>query len=234
MTAIAVDVVAEQSGAVDGFRDMFPGAVGVLPFATMIGVAVGASPMSDFGGWIAGLVVAGGSAHLAMTASMTVGASVLATVVTALLINSRSLIYGALLAPALRNQPRWFRWVASYALVDQLYALTAAVTNRDDRYLRHYYLGAMAILWSAYMFGVGAGIVVGPIVPASIPLSLAIPILFLAMAIPSVKSRASQVAAAVALVAAMAAAVLPAGTGMVVAIVAGTAAGALMEGRSDA
>jgi hypothetical protein len=38
----------------------------------------------------------------------------------------------------------------------------------------------------------------------------------------------------VALVAAMAAAVLPAGTGMVVAIVAGTAAGALMEGRSDA
>lgn len=234
MTTVAGRLVRVSTPASDGVRDVFPAAVGVLPFATMIGVAIGASPMSEFVGWASGLIVAGGSAHLAVTASITVGTGFLATVLTALLINSRSLIYGALLAPALRTQPRWFRWVASYALVDQLYALASTVAHRDDRYVRHYYLGAMAVLWSAYMTGVGAGIVAGPVIPASIPLSLAIPIMFLSMAIPSVSTAPARVAAGVGMAAAIVGASLPAGLGMVAAIVVGTAAGAVTEGRADA
>lgn len=234
MTTLAARLPRFSAPALRGMRDMLPGAVGVLPFATMIGVAIGASPMSEFGAWAAGLVVAGGSAHLAVTASVTVGTGFLATVVTALAINARSLIYGALLAPSLRTQPRWFRWVAAYALVDQLYALTTTITDRDDRYIRQHYLGAMALLWATYMTGVGLGIVAGPIIPASIPLSLAIPIMFLAMVIPAVTSRPSQVAAGVAMGAAIAGAALPAGVGMVGAIVVGTVAGALAEGRTNA
>jgi predicted branched-subunit amino acid permease len=234
MTILASRLGRVSTPAADGVREMIPAAVGVLPFATMIGVAIGASPMSELGGWVSGLIVAGGSAHLAVTASITVGTGFMATVLTALLINSRSLIYGALLAPSLQSQPRWFRWVAAYSLVDQLYALASSVENRDDRYVRHHYLGAMAILWSAYMIGVGAGVVAGPVIPASIPLSLAIPIMFLSMAIPSVTSRAAKVAAGVGMTAAILGASLPAGVGMVVAIVVGTAAGALAEGRADA
>ena len=234
MTTLAGRLVRVSSPAADGVREMLPAAVGVLPFATMIGVAIGASPMSELGGWISGLIVAGGSAHLAVTASITVGAGFVATVLTALLINSRSLIYGALLAPALRSQPRWFRWVASYALVDQLYALASTVAHRDDRYVRHYYLGAMTVLWTSYMTGVGAGVVAGPVIPSSIPLSLAIPIMFLSMAIPSMTTTPARVAAGVGLTAAILGASLPAGLGMVVAIVVGTAAGALTEGRSHA
>lgn len=234
MTTVAVRAPRISGAAIDGVREVMPAAVGVLPFATMIGVAIGASPMSDFVAWIAGLVVAGGSAHLAVTASVTAGAGFVATVVTALLINSRSLIYGALLAPSLRSQPRWFRWVAAYALVDQLYALTTEIADRDDRYVRHYYLSAMAVLWGSYMTGVGAGIIVGPVIPASIPLSLAIPIMFLSMAIPSVTTRPAKVAALVGMTAAIVGAGLPAGLGMVLAIVVGTAAGAFSEGRAHA
>ena len=87
MTAIGARLDRAGSPALDGVREMLPVAIGVLPFATMIGVAIGASPMSQIGGWISGLVVAGGSAHLAITASVTAGASFVATVVTALLIN---------------------------------------------------------------------------------------------------------------------------------------------------
>lgn len=233
MTALAT-TVAGRSAAVEGLRDMVPAAVGVLPFATMIGVAIGASPMSPLFGWVSGLIVAGGSAHLAAVASITVGSSVVATVVTALLINARSLIYGALLAPALTGQPRWFRWVASYALVDQLYALVSGVTDREDGFVRRYYLGAMAILWGAYMAGVAAGILVGPVIPAAIPLALAIPIMFLAMAIPAIGDTPSRVAGGVGLATAVVASSLPSGIGMVVAILAGTIAGRLVEGRADA
>lgn len=218
----------------DGLRDMAPAAIGVLPFATMIGVAVGASPMSDFGGWIAGLIVAGGSAHLALVASITVGTSFVVAAVTALLINARSLIYSALVGPALRCQPRWFQWVAAYALVDQNFVLLSGVLDEDETYVRRYYLAGTGILWGAYMVGVAVGIGVGPVVPPSIPLGLAIPIMFLAMAIPAVSTRPAMVAAAVGLIAAIIGHPLPAGLGLVAAIVAGTVAGALAEGDGRA
>jgi predicted branched-subunit amino acid permease len=235
MTTVAAGLELRGSGAVsDGLKQMFPVAVGVLPFATMIGVAIGNSPLSQLGGWLSGLVVSGGSAHLAITASLTVGASFVATVLTALIINSRTLIYGALLGPALRDQPRWFKWVAAYALVDQLYALVSTVTDQSAQYVRHYYLAAMSILWSAYMLGVGAGVVLGPVIPSSWPLGLAVPIMFLAMLVPSMPTRPAQVAAVAALAAAMAGTVLPAGVGMIIAIGVGTAAGAIAEARSRA
>lgn len=229
MTAVAARSHRVAGAMADGFRDMFPAAVGVLPFAVMIGVAVGASPMSDLGGWVSGLVIAGGSAHLAIASSITVGAGFVATVATALAINARSLIYGALLAPSMRTQPRWFQWFVSYSLVDQIYALVATVAHRDDRYVRRYHVAAMSTMWSAYMLGVGTGVVMGPVIPAAIPLSLSIPIIFLAMVIPTVTDRPAKVAAMVAMALAAATSSLPAGTGMLVAIVAGTASGAITE-----
>jgi predicted branched-subunit amino acid permease len=234
MTAVGARLDRAGSPAIDGVREMLPAAIGVLPFATMIGVAIGASPMSQIGAWISGLVVAGGSAHLAITASVTAGASFVATVVTALLINSRTLIYGALMAPMLRSQPRWFRWVAAYALVDQVYALTSGISHRGDEYVRRYYLASTSLLWATYMTGVAVGIVMGPVVPSSIPLGLAVPIMFLAMVLPSVRDRASRVAGLVGMTVAVLAVSLPSGMGMIVAIISGTAAGALADGGSDA
>ena len=134
----------------------------------------------------------------------------------------------------LRSQPRWFRWVAAYALVDQVYALTSGISHRGDDYVRRYYLASTGLLWFTYMAGVAFGIVAGPIVPASIPLALAVPIMFLAMVLPSVHDRASRVAGLVGMVVAVVAVSLPSGLGMIVAIVCGTVAGALADGGSDA
>lgn len=214
----------------DGIKQMAPAALGVLPFATMIGVAIGESPLSDLVGFVSGLMVAGGSAHLAATGSITVGTGMLATVLTALMINGRGLIYGAALAPHLREQPRWFRWVAAYGLVDQMYALVSAITHQSHRYVRSFYLAAMALLWTAYMGGVGLGLLVGPVIPASIPLGLSIPIMFLAMLAPGLDARPSYVAAIVGMATAIAGASLPSGLGLIAGIVVGTIAGAAAEG----
>jgi predicted branched-subunit amino acid permease len=178
-------------------------------------------------------MVAGGSAHLAATASISVGASLVFTVATAWLVNARGLIYGAALGPHLRTQPRWFRWAAAYTLVDQIYALVSGVTARDDEYVRTYYLAAAALLWGAYMTGVGVGIVVGPVIPDAIPLSLAIPVMFTAMLVPALTDTPSWTAALVALTTALAGSTLPTGMGLVAGIVAGTVAGASVGGRDD-
>lgn len=235
MIAIASERTAVVPSPVrDGIRHIMPGVVGVLPFAVMIGVAVGESPLDDLVGYLGGLAVAGGSAHLAVAGSIAVGTGFVVTVLTALLINSRTLIYGAAVAPVFRSQPAWFRWVASYGLVDQMYALTTGVADRDDEYVRSYYVAAMSTLWGAYMAGVGAGIILGPVMPAWLPLSLAIPVLFLVMLVPAVGGKPARTAALVGAGAAVLGAGLPAGVGLVLAIVAGTSAAAFAEGRADA
>jgi predicted branched-subunit amino acid permease len=215
--------------AIDGITHMLPVASGIIPFATLIGVAIIESPIANPVGYLAGLVIAGGSAHLAVVGSVAVGAGVLTAVVTALLINARGLIYGAALAPAMREQPRWFRWVAAYGLVDQVFALVSSVLDRDDDYVRSYYLGAMGLMWTVYLGGVGAGMVLGPVIPESWPLGLAVPIVFVAMLAPSVKGRSSVASTAVGLTVAIAGSGLPSGLGLILAIVAGTAAGAIVD-----
>ena len=47
-----------------------------------------------------------------------------AVVGTALVVNARHLMYSAALAPTFQSQPRWFRWLGPYLLIDQLFALT--------------------------------------------------------------------------------------------------------------
>ena len=224
-----------DSGAVDGFKKMLPAAVGVLPFATMIGVALGNSPVSNLAGFVGGLLIAGGSAQIAAIGSMTVGTGVIATVVTALMINARGLLYGAALAPSLRHQPTWFRWIAAYGLVDQMFALVSEVVTRSDRYVRSFYLGAMAILWIGFFSGVALGLTVGPVIPESIPLGICIPVMFVSMLVPSLQARPSYIAAILAGVVALAAsALLPSGIGLLVAVVAGSGAGILADRTTDA
>jgi predicted branched-subunit amino acid permease len=221
-------------GVVDGMRHMAPGALGVVPFAVIIGVAITESPISDPVGFIGGLLVAGGSAHLALTGSIAVGAGVLTTVMTALLINARGLIYGAALAPAMRSQPRWFRWLAAYGLVDQVFALVTSVLDRGDRYVRSYYLGAMGLIWTIYMAAVATGMLLGPVIPAAWPLGVTVPIIFVTMLAPTVKGKPAQTAATVGMAVAVFGSALPAGIGLVLAIIAGTVAGGIVEARNVA
>ena len=179
-------------------------------------------------------MVAGGSAHLAAAGSIAAGAGLAATVTTALLVNARGLLYSAALAPDLRHQPTWFRWVAAYGLVDQMYALVSGVTSRSAEYVRSFYVAAMTLLFGTYMAGVGTGLVLGPVIPAWVPLSLSIPIMFTAMLAPTVEARPAMVAAVAGAGVTMLGAQLPSGMGLVAGIVAGALSGAAIERFGDA
>jgi len=61
-------------------------------------------------------------------------------VATAAVINLRHLMYGGALSPRFRGQPRWFRLLGPYFLLDQVFALTSVRTELDDDDWRRYYL----------------------------------------------------------------------------------------------
>ncbi|SIQ81868.1 4-azaleucine resistance probable transporter AzlC [Haladaptatus litoreus] len=190
-------------------------------------------------------VSAGLSAPLALAMSVFVfaGASQLAAadligrsapavvvVLTVLIINLRMMMYSASIAPYFKRQSARWKAGLSYFLTDQAYAVSLMKFEQDEETNRRwYYLGVGVSLWVTWQIATVAGILLGASVPSGWHLDFAVPLVFLAVLVPSVTDRATTVAAVVGGVTAVAANGLPFNLGLVTAAVVGIVAGLLVE-----
>ena len=209
-------------------RDTLPVALSVAPFGLVIGATathVGVPPLADMA---AAATVFAGAAHFAALTMFAAGA--LAALGAAALINARLLLYSAALEPRFRDQPRWFRWLGPVLLIDQTYLM---VTSRDDlddpARFRRYWLVAGGLLLAAWVALVGVGGVLGPLLPAGSPLDAAAVAVLAGMLGPRLAAVRPALVALAALLVAVAGAPLPGGVGLIGGIVAGIAAGALLD-----
>lgn len=215
-----------ENSVSSGIRDMVPMMLAALPFGLTIGASIVETAIDNVAGWLGGPLIAAGSAHLAVVTLIDGPASGVAVVLTALIINARLAGYSAALAATFRGQPAWFRWLASYFLIDQTFALATTKLNRPASWFRRYYLAAMLTLLLPWIVAISVGMVAGPILPESWDLWLAAPLMFAGMTASAATDRPAVIAASVAGGSALLLAGLPSGTGLLVAIVAGALAGA--------
>ncbi len=100
---------------------------------------------------------------------------------------------------------------------------------------RHWYLlGGSVALWVCWQVSTLAGILLGRGIPAEWGLDFAIPLTFIAIVVPRVKSRADWAAVAVSGVAALVFAALPFKLALIVATVLGVLAGLMFTARTGA
>ena len=219
---------------VQGVRDVWPIAIGVIPF----GFVAGASAVEAGYGWTGALgfsmVVFAGASQLAAIDLLSGGSAIIVAVLTAWLINLRMVMYSASLAPWLSHESLRHRAGAAYVLTDQAYALSithySKGTPKADR-LR-YYMGIALLLWVNWQVTTLLGALVGNRIPESVPLDFTIPLCFLVLIVPSVTDRPTAVAAVVGGVAAVIVAGTPLADGAIVlGAVAGIAAGAFADWR---
>jgi 4-azaleucine resistance transporter AzlC len=216
-----------------GLRDVAPMMLGVAPFGTITGVAavgVGLSPGEAIG--MSALVFAGAS-QLAGIALLGQGASFAVIVVTVFMVNLRHTMYSASLAPWLRDLRTGTRLALAYLMTDQAYAFSVLRYRRepDDFPRRDYYLGVALPLWILWMSVTAVGALAGAKVPPGWQLDFAIPLTFLALLAPAVRDRPAAVAAGVGAALALLLRGMPYNAGLIVASVAGIAAGTWAEGR---
>ncbi len=210
-----------------GLLDVLPILLGLAPFGVTIGAAVAGSAMDNLAGWLGGPLLAAGAAHLAIITTIDAGGGALVAVITAVVINARLAAYSAAMAPLFIGQPRWFRWAAPYALVDQAFAVaTARSQATEPRWFRRYWVALTVPLCLTWYALITAGMALGPVIPASWEMWFVSPLMFVAMGAPSVRDRRSVRSALVAVVVAAATTDLPGGVGLVLAIAAGCLAGA--------
>ncbi|WNW09806.1 AzlC family ABC transporter permease [Pseudomonas sp. DTU_2021_1001937_2_SI_NGA_ILE_001] len=214
-----------------GVRKLLPLIPGVIPFGLVTGVTaidMGLSPASTLG--MTALFYAG-SAQMAALQLTQAGVVPIAIVVTALIINLRFIMYGAVFAAHLQHLPRRITWPAAYLLSDQSFALCSlrASAGQHDARLFPFYLGTAISMWLAWMLSVAAGVYVGASIPGSWSLSFAIPLSFLALLVPGIRNAPSLGAAVVGGLLAVLLVRLPYNLGLVIGSVCGIATGVWLE-----
>ena len=187
-----------RSSVRDGVVAVSPLMVGVAPFGIIFGVAAAASSVGSGLGYASSFIIFAGAAQLAMLQLIDVGAAVVTVVATALVMNSRYVMYSAALSPHFRELSLGARLALPYLLVDQAFAVSIIRFQEpsDPAYRRRFFLGAGLGLWTAWHIASGVGVLVGAQLPEKWSLDFAVPLMFLALLATAVQNKLPAAAAA--------------------------------------
>ena len=205
----------------------------VAPFGMvfgMVGTEAGLNIAEVMGFTV--LVIAG-AAQLAAVQLMTENAPTLVVLATALAVNLRMAMYSASLAPHLGQAPLWKRALMAYFLVDQSYGISALeFENRPKLSVAAktaFFFGTVAPICFPWYLATWAGAMLGSAFPSGLGIDFAVPIAFLAIVTPMLRTAAHVAAALVSILLALALAFLPYNAGLLIAALAAMVAGAQVE-----
>ena len=216
-----------------GLRDSLPFLLAVIPFGVVFGVVATEAGLSVAQTMGFSVGVFAGASQLAALQLMTEGAPVLIVMATALAVNLRLAMYSAALAPYLGPAPVWQRAVVAWLLVDQSYALAHAryelgpPLSLPARFA--FYMGSVSLVVPLWCVASYLGAVLGNRIPAGLPVEFAVPITFLAVIAPMLRTLAHVAAALTSVIGVLALAALPYNLGLLVAALAAMAVGAQVE-----
>ena len=214
-----------------GMRDSIPMVVGSLPFGILFGALAVNAGLSPFGAQAMSLFVFAGSAQFIAAGLVAQNVSALFIVVTTLVVNLRHALYSATLAPYLRHvKPRWLP-LMGFTLTDETF-VTVFKRFEERGALPHgqwYFFGSSALMYTDWQLCTLAGIVVGHAIPnpREWGLDFAATVTFTGMIVSMVRNRSTGLAVIVAGVVAMIANPLPNRLGLMLAALAGVAAGVI-------
>jgi branched chain amino acid efflux pump len=209
--------------------DALPIFLPAVPFALVLGLAMSESGLLPWLGWSSSPIIYGGASQLTLLTLLGDGAAPAAAVSAALIVNARHLMYSAAMAPTFQRQPGWFRWVGSYFLVDQVFALAMLRINDDPRAFRLYYLATGMTFWVLWLLATATAVVMGPGVPRDWQLDFAVPVLFIALLVMGIDRWPKLVAAGAAAATTLAASGLPHRSGLLVGALVGVMVGVLID-----
>jgi 4-azaleucine resistance transporter AzlC len=216
---------------VAGARDVAPVLLGTIPFGFVAGVAAVGSGLSASEGIALSVLSFSGIAQLIVCQLIAAGSPPIVIVAAAAVISLRLMMYSAALSPHLAHLDRRWRALLAFLMTDQSFALAVKhFSEPGDRTARHWHLlGCSVTLYVFWQAAVLGGVVLGAQIPATWGLDFIVVLTFIALLVPAVRTRADLAAAAVAAGIALVAAGLPYRIALVVASLAGIAAGMAIE-----
>ncbi len=187
---------------ITGVRNTFPLMLGAFPFGLIYGALAVPAGLSVQAAMAMSAFVFAGSAQFIAVGLIAVGAPVAIIILTTFIVNLRHLLYSASLLPYLKNLPQRWRIPLAFWLTDETYAVTIHhfQENETSKFRHWFQLGssiAMYLNWQLWTF---VGVMLGERIPdaSSWGLDVAMPVTFIGMIIPFVKSSPMLVSVVIA------------------------------------
>ncbi len=218
-----------------GVRAGVPFLFVVGPFGMLFGVLGTEAGLAIHETLAFSVVVIAGAAQFTALQLLSENAPTIVVIASALAVNMRMAMYSASITPHLGALPLWKRGIVAYFLVDQTYA--ASLLDYEERPKQSlsekfaFFMGVMTPICPPWYVVTLLGAWLGESIPPSLGLDFALPIAFIAMIGPLLRTPAHRVAALVAVVLALGFAWVPYNLGLIIAGLGGMIAGAQTEQR---
>lgn len=223
------NATAFKKGALNGS----PFILVIAPFGLLFGVVAaeaGLNLLETFA--MSALVVAGASQFTAL-ALLNEQAPTLIIIVASLAVNLRMAMYSAALVPHFGEASFGWRAFASYFMIDQNFAVAASQFQSTPEWSLSqklsYYFGSASVLIPLWYGSSVLGAIAGEAIPKSYALDFAIPICFIALIAPLIRSLPHVIAALVSVSVALSLSWLPYNSWLLIAALTAMIAGAQTE-----
>ena len=218
-------------------RKGFPFIFVVLPFALLFGVVGTEAGLNIVEVMAFSIVVVAGAAQFTAVSLLSENVPTIIALLSSLAVNLRFAMYSASLTPYLGEAPLWKRASVAYLLVDQAFALSAVEFEKQTTWNVNqrlaFFFGGVFLVVPFWYVGTLVGALVGSAIPPEFALDFALPICFLAMIGPSLRTFAHVGAAFTASVMSIAFAWMPHSLGILAAGLLAMIVGAEIERRSE-
>ncbi|MEJ2476841.1 MAG: AzlC family ABC transporter permease [Desulfobacterales bacterium] len=212
-----------------GARDTLPLVIGAIPFGIIFGTLSGGAGLSTAGTVGMSLFVFAGSAQFIAMGLVGAGTAWPLIVLTTFVVNFRHFLYTAALLPYLKRLPPGWQAVLAFGLTDETFAVAVGRYGCPDAgpYKHWYQLGSMVFMYINWNLCTVVGLAAGRMLSriGHWGLDFAMVAAFIGMIIPYLKNRPTYFAVLVSGAAAVLLNGLPHKLGLILATVAGIAAG---------
>tara|TARA_Y100000590_G_scaffold330067_1_gene374875 strand:- start:315 stop:1001 length:687 start_codon:yes stop_codon:yes gene_type:complete len=160
-----------------------PHMLSVIPFGIIcgaLGVEMGFNPYLVYA---MSIIIFGGASQIVFLQLLSAGASSFIAVASVGIINSRHLLYGAVLSEYLDKLNLLKKLIISYFVVDQGFAESNKYfkKNKNQRNIHYHLLGTGITLWICWQISTILGIILGSFIPDELGLKFAVPLTFIAI-----------------------------------------------------
>ena len=165
-----------------GITDVSPLMIPVVPFGLIFGILsidIGFSPLATMG---MSLIIFGGASQIILLQLFSGGASSLVIISSVGAVNSRHLLYGAVVSEHVSDLKLIWKIIISYFLIDQAFAVSNEYFKKYKEKNKYFHLiGGGFTCWVVWQTTTFLGIILGAAIPEKLGLSFAIPLTFLAI-----------------------------------------------------
>jgi predicted branched-subunit amino acid permease len=149
-----------------GIFDVSPLMIPVVPFGLIFGVLsleIGFTPLETIG---MSLIVFGGASQIVLLQLFSGGASSLVIISSVGAVNSRHMLYGAVVSEHLSDLKMIWKIIISYFLIDQAFAVSNEYLKKNKDKNNYFHLvGGGATCWIIWQSTTFLGIILGSAIP---------------------------------------------------------------------